>query len=130
VLSDNVSQLIGYFYLPGRKDKGPDLAPQGTEPWFTRKKMGDRYSQAPVLIDRLQGVGPQTTNMYDPRLVWTTDFEGKKVFTAVHRIGKGAPGGGNFLFEDGHVEWFSGKKVGLGATVGSWMCYFKIPVAE
>ncbi|MBM3833085.1 MAG: type II secretion system protein [Verrucomicrobia bacterium] len=127
---DTVPQLIGYFYLPGRKDKGPDMAPQGTEPWFTRRKLGDRYSQAPVLIDRLQGIGPQTTNMYDTRLTWTTDYENKKVFTAVHRMQKGAPEGGNFLFEDGHVEWFNGKKVSLGATVGSWMCYFRIPVSE
>jgi prepilin-type N-terminal cleavage/methylation domain-containing protein len=130
VLTDNQSQLIGYFYLPGRKDKGPDMVPLGTEPWFTKKKLGDRYSQAPIMIDRMQGMGPQTTNMYDPRLVWTTDFEGKKVLTAVHRMQKGAPEGGNFLFEDGHAEWFNGKKVDLGATVGSWMCYFKIPVAE
>ena len=123
-------QLIGYFFLPGRKDKGPDMAPQGTEPWFLRKKLGERYAQAPILIDRLQGIGPQTTNIYDPRLTWTTDFEGKKVLTAVHRRQNGAPEGGNFLFEDGHVDWLSGKKVGLGATVGSWMCFFKVPVPE
>ncbi len=105
------------------------MVPQGTEEWFTRKKLGGPYAQAPVLIDRLQATGPTTTNIYDPRLSWTTDYEGKKVFSAVHRGSKGAPQGGNFLFEDGHVEWFKGQKVSLGATVGSWMCFFKIPVS-
>ncbi len=130
VSGDNQAQLIGYFFLPGRKDKGPDMEPQETLEWFTKKKLGGLYSQAPIMIDRLQGMGPKTTNIYDPRLTWTTDYEGKKVLTAVHRVQKGAPGGGNFLFEDGHVEWITGKRVSLGATVGSWMCYFKIPVAQ
>ena len=58
-----------------------------------------------------------------------TLLSGKKVLTANHRIGRGAPEGGNFAFEDGHVEWVGGHKVGLGASFGSgsWMCYFKYP---
>jgi prepilin-type N-terminal cleavage/methylation domain-containing protein len=128
ITSDNDAQLLGYFYLPGRKDKGPDMIPQGTEPWFTRKKLNGPYSQAPFLIDRLQATGPTTTNMYDKRLSWTTDYNGKKVPSAVHRGPNGAPSGGNFTFEDGHVEWFKGQRVSLGATVGSWMCFFKIPI--
>jgi hypothetical protein len=122
--------LLGYFYLPGRRTLDGDTAAQGTKEWFTRLKMGDRYSQAPILIDRLQGIGPQTTNVYDSRLTWTTDYNGKKVLTAVHRRSNGAPDGGNFLFEDGHVDWINGKRISLGAAVGSWMCFFKIPVSE
>jgi prepilin-type N-terminal cleavage/methylation domain-containing protein len=127
---DTQPQLIGYFFLPGRRDKGPDMEPVGTLEWFTRKKLGGPYSQAPILIDRMQGTGPRSTNMYDPRLSWSTDFEGKRVPTAVHRLPNGAPEGGNFLFEDGHAEWINGKRVTLGSTVGSWMCYFKIPTAQ
>lgn len=129
-MTENQPRLIGYFYLPGRKNKGPDMQPIGTEEWFLRKKLGGRYSQAPILIDRLQGIGPQTTNIYDPRLQWTTDYSGRRVLTAVHRKQNGAPDGGNFLFEDGHVEWFSGRRVSLGATVGSWMCFFRVPIPE
>lgn len=121
--------MIGYFFLPGRKDRGPDNEPQGTLDWFTRKKLGGTYSQAPVLIDRLQGLGPKTTNMYDPRISWVTDYNGKKVFTAVHRRTKGAPQGGNFLFEDGHVTWYPGTQVSLGATVGTWLGFFKINIS-
>jgi len=51
----------------------------------------------------------------------------------VHRIDRGAPSGGNFLFEDGHVEWFQGRKVSLGAgggDIATWMCFFKISIPE
>ena len=135
VLIDNTPQLIGYFYLPGRKDNdsGVKTYAKGTEQWFYRSKLGTRYVSAPVLIDRLQGIGPQTTNVYDPRLTWVTDYNNRKVPTAVHRQDRGAPSGGNFLFEDGHVEWYPGRAVGLGAgggDIGTWECYFKIPVPE
>ncbi len=132
ITSDNAAQLIGYFYLPGRKENDATVKSQakGVADWYYRNRLGGVFSSAPIMIDRLQGLGPETTNIYDPRLSWTTDFEGKKVFTAVHRIDRGAPSGGNFLFEDGHVEWVSGKRVGLGAAIGGWMCYFKIPVSN
>src|SRR5262245_3324946 len=134
-MNEGSDRLIGYFFLPGRKDNdsGVRSYAKGTEQWFFRKKLGGRYAQAPVLIDRLQGVGPQTTNIYDPRLRWWTDLNGKRVLTAVHRLSNGAPQGGNFLFEDGHVDWYIGKKVSLGAgggDIGEWMCYFKIPIEE
>ena len=135
VLTDNQPQLIGYFYLPGRTNNDPRVLSyaKGTEQWFYRNKLGGQFAQAPVLIDRLQGIGPQTTNVYDARLTWYTDYNGKKVPTAVHRIARGAPAGGNFLFEDGHVEWFTGRKVSLGAGgggIGTWMCFFNIPVSQ
>ena len=135
VLAYNVPQLIGYFYLPGRRDNdaGVKTYAKGTADWFYRNKLGGRFSQAPILIDRLQGMGPETTNVYHARLTWTTDLNGKKVATAVHRRSNGAPDGGNFLFEDGHAEWIVGKKVSLGGgggDIGSWMCFFKIPVSE
>jgi prepilin-type N-terminal cleavage/methylation domain-containing protein len=133
VLTYNEPQLIGYFYLPGRRDQAPDVRSfaKGTEEWFYRKKLGGRYSQAPILIDRLQGIGPTTTNIYDPRIQWTTDLAGRRVPTSVHTRSGGAPDGGNFLFEDGHVEWFSGRRVDLGAgggDIGTWLCFFKIPI--
>jgi len=45
------------------------------------------------------------------------------------------PVGGNFLFEDGHVTWFSqgndstrpnGKSIDLGATTGGWQVNYRI----
>jgi prepilin-type N-terminal cleavage/methylation domain-containing protein len=128
VTVDTQPQLIGYFFLPGRNGKGPDMEPQGTLEWFTRKKLGGTYSQAPILVDRLQGQGPRATNVLDSRLSWTTDFDGRRILTAVHRMPNGAPEGGNFLFEDGHAEWINSRRITLGSTIGGWMCFFKIPV--
>ena len=84
------------------------------------------------MVDRMQGIGPSTTNMYDSRLKWVTDYEGKSVQTATHRGGNGAPEGGNFAFEDGHAEWYKGQRVSLGGgggTIGDWQCFFKIPIS-
>ena len=125
-------QLIGYFYLPGRGANGgfTGQARNGTAEWYARTKLGGRYSQAPFLIDRMQGLGSETDDMYASQLVWSTDYNGKQVPTACHRKGNGVPEGGNFTFEDSHVEWITGKKVTLGAAIGSWICFFKIPIAE
>jgi hypothetical protein len=130
--TDNEPQLIGYFYLPGRRTGDTDVTSgaQGTSEWFFKKKLGGMYEAAPILIDRMQAVGSRTTNILDARLNWFTDYNGKKVATAVHRITRGAPEGGNFGFEDGHVEWQSNRRVSLGSDYGgSWQCFFKIPVA-
>jgi hypothetical protein len=131
ITSDGQPQLLGYFYLPGRNPNGEEAKShaKGTVEWFTKQKLGGQFSQAPVLIDRMQGIGPATTNMYDSRLTWFTDYEGKKVPSATHRGDRSAPSGGNFLFEDGHAEWFNGKRVGLGSSVGDWQCYFKIAIS-
>lgn len=131
ITSDSGAQLMGYFYLPGRRRGDGDVTggAQGTAEWFFRTKLNSEYGSAPILIDRMQALGSKTTNMYDSRLTWTTDSDGKKVFTAVHRRAGGAPDGGNFTFEDGHVEWQAGKKVSLGSDYGGWQCFFKIPIA-
>jgi prepilin-type N-terminal cleavage/methylation domain-containing protein len=134
ISSDAGAQLIGYFYLPGRRDSPPDpdvtTGAQGTKDWFFRKKLNGPFASAPMLIDRLQAIGPKRTNIYDAALSWTTDYNGKKVLTAVHRIARGAPEGGNFTFEDGHVEWFTGRRVSLGSDYGTWQLFFKIPLPD
>jgi prepilin-type N-terminal cleavage/methylation domain-containing protein len=137
ITQDNVPQLLGYFYLPGRRrevaktDVDTYALAQGTSEWFYRTKLGSAYFRAPVLIDKNQATGTKTTNIYDPRLTWYTTLDGKSVASATHRMARGAPEGGNFLFEDGHVEWYNGRRIGLGAgggSIGDWMCFFKIPV--
>jgi hypothetical protein len=132
ISKDTDEQLIGYFYLPGRKSGDGDVTSgaQGTSEWFFRKKMNGSFGSAPILIDRLQGLGSKTTNIYSSKLTWVTDYNGKKVPTSVHRIAGGAPDGGNFTFEDGHVEWYKGQRVGLGSDYGGWQCFFKVPTAD
>lgn len=120
--------LTGYFYLPGRVDGSWPYNSEGIGPWHFRKKLGGEFSRAPVLIDRLQGLGPRTTNVYDARLRWSTMDEGRNWKTANHPGQRGAPTGGNFLFEDGHTEWLGGRRVSLGSGSGDWQCFYKIPI--
>ena len=123
--------LTGFFYLPSRIVGSGENWPHNSEKiggWSARKKFGGEFSRAPVLIDRLQGLGPRTTNIYDPRLRWVTTDDGRKWKTPNHAAAGGAPSGGNFLFEDAHVEWFNGKKVSLGSGSGDWQCFYKIPI--
>lgn len=136
ITSDNVAQLLGYFYLPGRNEKSMDSAwavkNLGTDQWFYRKKLGmGTNSQAPVLMDKNQAIGPAAPAMVDPKLTWYCDYNGKKVPCGTHRGTRAMPNGGNFLFEDGHVSWFSARNISLGASSGGsgWQCYFKIPIA-
>ncbi len=134
-LTDSSSEikpiLTGYFYLPGRVDGSWPYNSEKVGEWHFRKKLGGPFSGAPILIDRLQGLGPRTTNVYDGRLRWVTQDEGKNWKTPNHAgPGRGAPTGGNFTFEDGHVEWINGKKVSLGSGSGEWQCFYKIQIAE
>ena len=127
----NQPQLLGYNFLPGRKQGSMTDAKQaGTEEWFYRTKMGGSWSQAPILMDKNQALGPVTTNIFDSRLTWYTDIDRKRVTTATHPGSKGVPDGGNFLFEDGHTEWVNSQKISLGASIGTWQCFFKIPVVS
>jgi prepilin-type N-terminal cleavage/methylation domain-containing protein len=137
ITSDNVAQLLGYFYLPGRADKSMDgnwaTKALGTDQWFYRLKMGlGTNTGAPVLIDKNQAIGPAATNLLDPRLSWYTTYNAKQVPTGTHRGTKAVPEGGNFLFEDGHVSWYGARTIGLGASSGGggWQCYFKIPISQ
>ncbi|HNQ88942.1 MAG TPA: type II secretion system protein [Verrucomicrobiota bacterium] len=120
--------LTGYFYLPGRVDGSWPYDSEKIGAWHFRKKLGGDYSRAPVLIDRLQGIGPRCTNVYDTRLKWVTTDEGKSFRTPNHPQANGAPEGGNFLFEDGHVAWLQGRKVTLGSWAESWQCFYKVPL--
>ncbi len=124
--------LTGFFYLPGRVVGAGESWPYNSEkigPWHARTKLGGEFSRAPVLIDRLQGLGPRTTNVYDARLKWVTQDAGRNYKTPNHAgSGGGAPTGGNFLFEDGHVDWIAGKKVTLGSGSGDWQCFYKPPI--
>jgi prepilin-type N-terminal cleavage/methylation domain-containing protein len=133
---DPAQILTGFFYLPGRTAASADYDVTGVEGWVTRKKMGGRFRNAPILTDRLQGIGNWNAGNNSGSPTWYTDSNGKQVPAAVHRNSDGSPRGGNFLFEDGHVDWhrFNVKNarntIDLGATIGSWLCFYKIPISE
>ena len=131
--SDTDPQLIGYFSLPGRTANGWDYKSAGLEGWHLRKKFGGPYRTAPTMSDRLQGLGSWSISANKGNLTWATDFHGKSVMTASHRTTGGVPTGGQFLFEDAHVEWnrfnLSNARgtVDVGSWTGSWVLFYKPP---
>ncbi|MDA0750971.1 MAG: type II secretion system protein [Verrucomicrobia bacterium] len=128
--------LTGYFYLPGRTTSSAEYNVSGVEDWVKRKKLGGRFKNAPILTDRLQGLGNWNVANNSGTVDWYTESDGKRVPAATHRNQDGSPEGGNFLFEDGHAEWFrfninnARASIDLGARVGSWLCFYKIPIQE
>lgn len=124
-----VDNLIGYNYLPGRlagAGTSADYNSLGLVGWFTRKKIGGQFRKAPVMTDKMQ-----------QRIAgdWTSVINGQQVFNSNHNGKGGIPTGGNFMFEDGHVEWRTFKYVSPGVvsaaskiqlgTFGNWYQYFK-----
>lgn len=122
--------LTGYFYLPGRVNGSWPYNSHGVGDWHFRKKLGGPLVNAPILIDRMQAQGPSTTNMFDSRLTWHVMDAGKRWASGNHRGPSGASQGGNFLFEDGHVEWINGQRVTLGSSAAPWQCFYKIQIAQ
>lgn len=134
ITSDNVPQLIGYFYLPGRANNAENswnYNSAGLAQWHFRKKMGSIYRNAPVMSDRLQAVGSWNIAANKGAVKWSSTFEGKPFATASHRDNGGSPTGGNFLFEDSHVEWrrFNPANprgtIDVGSSVGTWVLFYK-----
>lgn len=135
--SENAAILTGYFYLPGRTLESADYNVNGVKEWVTRKKMGGEFRQAPVLIDRIQAIGSwNVSGNKGSGMTWSVeDTDTHRVVPTATHIGPGGvPNGANFLFEDGHVEWRrynvnnARGTVDLGATIGSWLCFYKIPI--
>jgi prepilin-type N-terminal cleavage/methylation domain-containing protein len=134
IASDNVPQLIGYFYMPGRVNNANDTwnyNSAGLGQWHFRKKLGGPCRLAPTMSDRLQAVGNWSPSANKGSVTWSMPFEGKTYQTASHRNPGGVPSGGNFLFEDAHVEWRSFNlgnprgTIDVGSMTGTWVLFYK-----
>ena len=134
-LTDADPQLIGYFSLPARATGNGyndwNYNTCGLQGWHFKKRLGGEFRHAPLMSDRLQGVGSWSLAGNNGSLAWTALLGGKSYFTASHRTTGGAPTGGNFLFEDGHVQWYPFKisnargTVDAGSIVGSWVLFYR-----
>jgi len=96
--------LIGYHYLPYRINPPGNTWNYGPNPgvngWMLgRKKLGDQYRKAPVIVDRLQKYGA----------AWSEPLGASKIPASSHRGAGNIPRGGNFTYEDGHVDWLKFK---------------------
>lgn len=119
--------LIGYHYLPARIDTGGASYASVSAiygQWYYRTKLGGRYRNAPDMVDAMETSGPNNWKAPAPYTGYDSNHAGAN----------GIPVGGNFLFEDGHVEWtkFGGNqnlvaKSAINIQNQSW--YFDAPVA-
>jgi prepilin-type N-terminal cleavage/methylation domain-containing protein len=134
IASDNTPQLIGFFYLPGRANNAGntwDYNSAGLAEWHFRKKLGGRYRHAPTMSDRLQSIGSWNLAANTGSVTWSAAFSGATYLTASHRNSGGVPAGGNFLFEDGHVDWQAFKlsnargTIDVGSMTGGWVLFYR-----
>ena len=120
--------LIGYHWLPSRAVASTYEA-FGVKEWFYRKKMGGNYRNAPVMVDAIENGGVAGQHSWLITLP-SINYSGP---SSSHPGPQGVPSGGNFLFEDGHVEWikFAGNtnRIAPGAQSGAGL-YFVKPVAS
>ena len=128
-IATNSYQLLGYAYLPGRSSTQPafDLNVNRVGGWATRKKMGDTFRAAPIMADKISGSGAWN-------IVANTgnaSFGGTPKVS--NHVSQNVPTGGNFLFEDGHVEWrkFNPANargtIDVGASRAGTVLFYKIP---
>jgi len=97
---NGVTNLIGYNSLPGRLAGGGvavDYNSAGLVQWFTRAKMNGSYRKAPIMLDKLQQLTASAA--------WIQPINGVNYNMSSHTESGVIPKGGNFLYEDGHVEW-------------------------
>src|SRR4051812_28599269 len=95
--------LCGYFYLPGRDpaDAGGMRYFLAGDGWVEKKKFGGAFRRTPIASD---------VSVYDTR-------DGSWLPYTSHVRRNGGPAGGNFLFEDGHVAWYSYRDIDRGAFI-------------
>jgi prepilin-type N-terminal cleavage/methylation domain-containing protein len=133
--SDAVAQLIGYFYLPGRENNAGNNWPYnsaGLGQWHFKKQFSGPQRHAPIMSDRLQAVGSWSLFSNRGILTWSTTFsDGKRYMTASHRGNGGVPEGGNFLFEDGRVQWYKfnvadpRSTIDYGSGTAGWSLFYR-----
>src|SRR3954469_12235255 len=123
------SILLGYFYFPHQNLMAAgnlgvaDFTPAGNG-WVTRTRFGGPDRNAPVMADMIQCVNP--------------DKWGQTVYVFSSHVKGSMPTGGNFLFEDGRVEWYpftprtekQPASIEVGARVGNCLMWYKIPVSR
>jgi hypothetical protein len=121
--------LLGYFYFPHQSLLAQgnlgvaDFTPAGNG-WVTRTKFGGPDRHAPVMADMIQCAKP--------------DSWGKVGHVFSSHVRGALPTGGNFLFEDGRVEWYPFRprtekqpaSIEIGAVIGNWLMWYKVPTPK
>jgi len=131
--SERGAILTGYVYLPGRDATAGNSVWNlwGTKEWLSRKKLGGAETGAPILIDMIQGQGTAGNGSNTVKITtWYAMDGNKRIASASHIERNGEPNGGNFLFEDGHVDWKKRDKITVGASASPWVLFYKIDIGN
>jgi prepilin-type N-terminal cleavage/methylation domain-containing protein len=125
IIKPDQQELLGYFYLPYRNlgQGDVDYRPAG-QGWVAKRKFGGEFRRAPIMSDMIQSDGATWGGSGQPY--------------SAHCFRGNVPNGSNFLYEDGRVEWVPYKQrqgstpasIEVGASVGGWMCWYKVPVEQ
>jgi prepilin-type N-terminal cleavage/methylation domain-containing protein len=97
-----VDNLIGYHWLPARNLDPIYGSPMLYSAWYYRAKLGQSYHNAPVICDAIE-TGSQPSKPWNQNISLNGfSYNGP----GSNHTGKGGvPSGGNFAYEDGHVDW-------------------------
>lgn len=127
--------LVGYFYMPGRSPNNGVIYTYAGNDWVFKDRFGGKAAYAPIMSDMKQYSYAWGSWFFPEHL----PKGGSPISSHVRRTGE--PEGGNFLFEDAHVTWYDSDPgsadpnpadpndiITLGATIGSWSTYYKIPL--
>lgn len=115
-------ELVGYFYLPYRNadPAGPNGANNYSvagNAWVAKKKFyANDAPNAPILTDMLQ-----TSNF---------NWGGVVPYSSHCEGSTNIPAGGNFMFEDGHVEWHNLAETDVGDIEPGSEYHYKITIAQ
>jgi type II secretory pathway pseudopilin PulG len=124
--------VIGYFYLPYRDPAmsmnagwGYNFNFAGLSGWVEKQKLGGDFRNAPVAMDMKQAMGSASPPGDNPSVSsWAT----ASTRYSSHAQRSGEPAGGNFLFEDGHVEWRKSREVKVALTGQGWLFFYRISI--
>lgn len=129
----NPQFVIGYFYMPYRDPnfymnagRGYNYDVAGLQGWITKKKFGGQHLKAPIATDMKQGHGPFPPPGTSGNMDWFNSSPHIPISSHVQPSGE--PYGGNFLFEDGRVNWYKSKLVDGALTGEGWVFFYKISV--
>jgi prepilin-type N-terminal cleavage/methylation domain-containing protein len=129
---------IGYFYLPARDPAfSNNVSHQfnydaaGLTGWVTRKQVGGEFAKAPIAMDQKQGLrkeggAPDALQWFGVLGLGTNPTLPTPYSN--HIRSSGEPVGGNFLFEDGHVNWFTSGDIAPAVTADNWVFFYKVPI--
>ena len=119
--------VIGYQYLPHRDPLSPhwNYNTHNLGEWAYKKKFGGLYKNAPLMIDVYQRAG---VDHIDTGQTTGWRYDAGEPYSS-HTDRSARPKGANFMFEDGHVQWYRRDKIGVATVWNAWSVYYKIDIS-